>query len=102
MKFVEKLKKLGKKTKAALCMAMATVGTAAITVCANAAETTEETAPTMKSMLSDAGTTLTTSFNDLIQTLIPVVMGIVGSGLVLFGIIALVKFAKKVFGKVAG
>ena len=53
-------------------------------------------------MLTNAGNTLTTSFNDLITTMIPVVMGILGSGLVIFGIMALVKLAKKIFGKVAG
>lgn len=93
-------KKMGKKGKAMLCTAIAAMSTCAMAVVASA-ETTEST-PTMKSMLKDAGDTLINSFNDLIQTMIPVIMGVLGSGLVVFGIIALIKLCKKILGKVTG
>lgn len=56
----------------------------------------------MKATLETAGAQLTTSFSDMISTIVPVVLGIVGSGLVIFGIVKLVGLAKKIFGKVAG
>ena len=102
MKFLEKLRKIGKKGKLAICTAMATVGAAAMTVCASAAETGTPAVDTTESVLADAGTQISTSFNSLVSTMIPVILGILGSGLVIFGIFALVKFAKKIFGKVAG
>lgn len=104
MKFVEKLRKIGKKGKALICSAMATVATAAMAVCASAAETgeTATSAVNTETVLADAGTQISTSFNSLVSTMIPVILGILGSGLVIFGIFALVKFAKKIFGKVAG
>lgn len=102
MKFLEKVRNVGKRAQLAITTAIATISMAAITCVASAAETGETAAPDMKTMLSDAGDTLMNSFNTLIQTMIPVVMGIIGSGLVIFGIIALVKLIKKVFGKVAG
>lgn len=98
MKFLEKVRKLGKRAKLGLCTAIAAVSVSAISCIASA----EEEVLTTKEMLTNAGNTLTTSFNDLITTMIPVVMGILGSGLVIFGIMALIKLAKKIFGKVAG
>lgn len=101
MKFLEKLRKIGKKGKLAICTAMATVGAAAMTVCASAAETGEASTADMNTVLADAGTQLTSSFSSLVSTMIPVILGILGSGLVVFGLFALIKLAKKVFGKVA-
>jgi len=37
-----------------------------------------------------------------VATIVPVIIGILVSGLVIFGIIMLVKLAKKIFNKVAG
>ena len=56
----------------------------------------------MKSMLAEAGNQLQKSLSDLVMTLIPVVLGILGSALVIFGVFALVKLGKRIFGKVAG
>ena len=96
------LRKIGKKGKAFLCTSLAIATTAAMTVCASAAESGETgSSISMKTMIQDAGVTLTNSLNDLVQTMIPVIMGVLGSGLVIFGILALIKLIKKVFGKVA-
>lgn len=101
MKFFEKLRKIGKRGKAMICTALATVSMAAMTVAASAAESGADTAVDMDTVLASAGTQLTSSFNSLVSTMIPVILGILGSGLVIFGLFALIKFAKKVFGKVA-
>lgn len=93
-------KKMGKKGKVFVCTAIASISTFAMAVVASA-ETTEPPV-TMESMLKDAGDTLINSFNSLVQTMIPVIIGILGGSLVVFGIFALIKLAKKIFGKVAG
>lgn len=98
-KLFEKLRKVGKKGKAMLCSAIATLGVAAMSICASAEEVSQTT--DMNTVLTDAGTQLTSSFNGLVSTMIPVILGILGSGLVIFGLFALIKLAKKVFGKVA-
>lgn len=94
------LRKIGKKGKAFLCTSLAIATTAAMSLCASAAESTPTTAD-MDTVLAEAGTQLTSSFNSLVTTMIPVILGILGSGLVIFGLFALIKLAKKVFGKVA-
>ena len=104
MKFVEKIKAIAKRGKALICTAAAAVSTAAIAVCASA-ETADEAASAgsdMTAILTSAGTQLTEQFNSLVTTIIPVILGILGSGLVIFGIMALIRLAKKTFGKVAG
>lgn len=100
MKFVEKIKAIAKRCKAVICMAATAVCTAAVAVCASAE--TAEAGNNMEAMMKSAGDQLTDQFSSLVTTIIPVVLGILGSGLVIFGIIALIKLAKKVFGKVAG
>lgn len=95
------LRKIGKKGKAFLCTSLAIATSTAMTLCASAAENTAESAADMDTVLASAGTQLTSSFNSLVSTMIPVILGILGSGLVVFGLFALIKLAKKVFGKVA-
>ena len=97
MKFVDKVRNLSTRAKVAISTAVATVGTSALAVCASADEPTQ-----METALNNAGTQLTSSFSSLVNTMIPVILGILGSGLVIFGIFALIKLAKKIFGKVAG
>lgn len=111
---LEKIKsftgKIGKKGKAMLFAAIMAVSTCAMTVAASAAEVSplaengeaSGTGVDFGTMMSEAGDTLISTFGQLIKIMIPVVMGILSSGLVIFGIIALVKLAKKIFGKVAG
>lgn len=101
MKFLEKVRKLGNRAKLAISTAIATTSMCAIACVASAAET-DATETDMASVLSTAGTTLQSSFNTLIKTLIPVLLGIAGSSLVIFALMALFKLAKKIFGKVAG
>lgn len=109
MKFVEKIKAkikaIAKRGKALICTAAAAVSTAAIAVCASA-ETAEGAASSssldMATVLANAGESLMGSFNTLVTTLIPTILGILGGGIVIFGIMALIRLAKKTFGKVAG
>lgn len=104
MKFIEKVKNLGKRAKLCITAVVATMSMAVLTCAASAAETgeTATSAVNTETVLADAGTQISTSFNSLVSTMIPVILGILGSGLVIFGIFALVKLAKKIFGKVAG
>lgn len=95
--------KTGKKGKAMLCTAIAAVSMLAMTVAASAAETPETAAaPDMATIMKDAGDQLGNSFNTLIQTMIPVILGIMGTAIVIYGILALIKLGKKIFGHVAG
>lgn len=98
---VEKLKAIPTRVKAVVAAAPAAVATAITTVEASA-ETVEANNNNMESLMNSAGEQLTGQFGTLVSTIIPVVLGILGSGLVIFGIFALIKFAKKIFGKVAG
>lgn len=109
---LEKVKSIASKvtTKGKMVMASTVAAICAVAplgVIANAEEPTtsevvSDAAPTMEAMLSDAGSQLTSQFSSLVSTIIPVVLGILGSGLVIFGIFALIRFAKKIFAKVAG
>lgn len=101
-KFLSKVKALAKRGKLAVVAAVATVSSAAISVCASAATTEASGGSDMKTLLSEAGTQLQNSFSDLVLTLIPVIMGIFGSALVIFGIFALYKLGRRIFCKVAG
>lgn len=96
----EKLKALPKRIKAVVAASPVAVVSAATTVVASAE--TVEANNNMESLMNSAGEQLTGQFGTLVSTIIPVVLGILGSGLVIFGIFALIKFAKKIFGKVAG
>lgn len=99
---LKKAKKVFGKCKAFVIGAIATVSSCAMAAVASAATSDTSDSVTMKSMLSDAGTTLISSFNDLVQTMIPVIMGIIGGGIVVFGLMAMFKLAKKIFSKVTG
>lgn len=96
-----KLKKIGKRLKAVLITAAVAVVGAVSSVCASAA-TTEASSFDMSKAMSDAGTSIQNQFGVLVTTLIPVMVGILVTGLAIYGIFTLVKVAKKIFGKVAG
>lgn len=100
MKVFEKIKKIGKRCKVVIATAAAAVVGVVSSVCASAATT--EASGNMESMMKSAGDQLTGQFSSLVGTIVPVIIGILGVGLVIFGIINLVGLAKKVFGKVAG
>lgn len=95
-----KLKSIFKRGKAFIAAAAIAVTSAmtAVVACADEAEAATESTDLMQA----AGDTLMSTFEGLISTMIPVVMGILSSGLVIFGIMALIKLGKKVFTKVAG
>jgi len=103
----EKLKsiasKVSRKTKALFISSIAVISYCAMAVAASAAETPEAvtSGSDMETMMADAGAQLTDQFSSLVTTIIPVIIGILGSGLVIFGIFDLIKLAKKIFGKVA-
>lgn len=97
----EKLRKLCGKCKALVVGAITTVSACAISAVASAADAASSTVDTT-SMMKEAGDQLTAQFGSMVSTIIPVILGILGSGLVIFGIFALIKLAKKIFGKVAG
>lgn len=97
---IQKLKALPKRIKAVAAAASVAVVSAMTTVAASA-ETVEAT-NNMETMMKSAGDQLTEQFTSLVGTIIPVIIGILGSGLVIFGIMALIRLAKKTFGKVAG
>lgn len=103
-KFLSKVKSIANRSKVAVVAAVAAVSSAVVSVCASAAtnEASGASGNDMSTLLSSAGEQLQKSFSDLVMTLIPVVMGILGSALVIFGIMALVKFGKKIFRNVAG
>ena len=99
---LKKAKKVFGKCKAFILGAVATVSSCIISAVASAAETGGGTSVDTTSMMTEAGNQLTTQFSGMVSTIIPVVLGILGTGLVIFGIIKLVKLAKKIFGSVAG
>ncbi len=98
-----KIKAILKRGKLLAVSAAIAVTSALTAVCACAEEAVTEGAATEQTdLLKTAGDTLISTFEGLIATMIPVIMGILASGIVVFGIIALIKLAKKIFGKVAG
>ncbi len=98
----EKVKKIGKRCKAVVMAAAVAVVGAVSSVCASAATVEASAGIDMGKTLADAGTQMTAQFGTLVSTLIPVIIGILTAGLVIFGIMQLIKLAKKTFSKVAG
>ena len=98
----EKVKKNGKRCKAVVMAAAVAVVGAVSSVCASAATVEASAGIDMGKTLADAGTQMTAQFGTLVSTLIPVIIGILTAGLVIFGIMQLIKLAKKTFSKVAG
>ena len=102
MKVFEKLKKIGKRCKVVVATAAAAVVGVVSSVCASAATAEASHGVDRAKTLSDAGNQMTAQFGTLVATLIPVIIGILTAGLAIFGIMQLIKLAKKTFGKVAG
>lgn len=102
MKVFEKLKKIGKRCKVVVATAAAAVVGVVSSVCASAATAEASNGVDMAKTLSDAGNQMTAQFGTLVATLVPVIIGILTAGLAIFGIMQLIKLAKKTFGKVAG
>lgn len=102
MKFLEKLRKLGKKGKVMVSAALATVATAAMTVCASASESGGSTVPSLGDTVASVGDSIAEQFNAFVNSLIPVMIAILMSGLGIYAVFSLIKFAKKIFNHVAG
>ena len=94
--------KVFNKTKILVATTIAAVASTVTAVVAFAEESGTSSSADMETMMSDAGTQLTSQFSSLVSTLSPVILGILGSGLVIFGIFSLISLAKKIFKKVAG
>lgn len=98
-----KIKSILKRGKAFIAAAAIAVTSAMTAVVACAEEGASGTSGSeMSTVLANAGEQISNQFSDLVNTILPVILGILCSGLVIFGIMALVKLAKKVFNKVAG
>ena len=102
MKVFEKLKKIGKRCKVVVATAAAAIVGVVSSVCASAATVEASGSFDLSKAMTDAGTSIQNQFGVLVTTLIPVVIGIMISGLAIFGIFSLIKLAKRIFGKVAG
>lgn len=96
-----KFKSFLRRAKAVIAAGIVAATAAVTTVCASA-ETAEAGSSMMSTVIADAGEQITAQFSDLVMTIVPVTIGILGSGLIIFGIFALIKTSKKIFGKVAG
>lgn len=101
MKAFEKVKNIMNRCKVVAIATAVSITGALVSVCASAS-TVEASAVDMSKVLSDAGNQMTEQFGVLVTTLVPVIIGILTAGLVIFGIMQLVKLAKKTFSKVAG
>ena len=93
--------RIGRKTKF-LASAMAVSAVAAITTIAASAEETATATADITSVITTAGNTLTQQFTTLVNTLVPVAIGIGVIGLGLYACIHLFKIAKKFFAQAAG
>lgn len=102
MKVFEKLKKIGKRCKVVVATAAAAVVGVVSSVCASAATVEASGSFDLSKAMNDAGTSIQNQFGVLVTTLIPVVIGIMISGLAIFGVFSLIKLAKRIFSKVAG
>lgn len=102
MKVFEKLKKICKRCKVVFATAAAAFVGVVSSVCASAATVEASGSFDLSKAMTDAGTSIQNQFGVLVTTLIPVVIGIMISGLAIFGIFSLIKLAKRIFGKVAG
>lgn len=99
---MNKIKAILKRGKALVVSAAIALTSAMTAAVACAEETVTDGGSQMSTVLADAGEQITSQFSDLVATVVPVLIGIIGTGLAIFGIIALVRLAKKIFGKVAG
>lgn len=101
---LKKVKKVFGKCKAFVVGALATVSACAMSAVASAAESGSggSTGLDMVSVMETAGQSLQDSLMQLVKTMIPVIMGIFSGAVVIFGVFTLIKFGKKIFGKVAG
>lgn len=99
-----KIKGFFKRTKTVVAAAAIACMTAltSVVACAETGEAAGAGSSMMGTVIADAGEQITNQFSDLVMTIVPVIIGILGVGLVIFGIFALIKLAKKIFGKVAG
>lgn len=90
-------KRLRSKARLFLGGIAAAVGTAVMAVGASA-----ESTYSLESAINTAGNTITEQFTVMVQTLIPVAVGVAMVGIGLFAIGYLFKMAKSLFAKAAG
>lgn len=101
MKFLEKVRNVGKRARLAITTAIATISMASIACVASAAET-GTSVPSLGETVSTVGDSIAQQFNAFVNSLIPVMIAILMSGLGIYAVFSLIKFAKKIFNHVAG
>ncbi len=102
MKLIEKIKNLGKRAQIAITAAVSTISMAAISCAASAAETGTTSTPSLGDTVATVGDSIAEQFNAFVNSLIPVMIAILMSGLGIYAVFSLIKFAKKIFNHVAG
>ncbi|MBD5111527.1 MAG: hypothetical protein HDT42_03200 [Ruminococcaceae bacterium] len=101
--------KIGKKGKAMLFTAIMAVSTCAMTVAASAAEVApladtaaSNTENFLQETMDTVGPTISAQFTAFVSSLIPVLVTVMMAGLGIYAVVALIKYAKKILGSVAG
>ena len=90
------LKRVAAKGKLLVVGAAVACSAAIGTVVASA-----ESGVSSSSSLSQYSDQITNQFTKLAGDVVPIILGVLGAGLVIFGILAGIRFAKKAFGTVA-
>lgn len=96
------LGKVKRKAKLLTGAMTAVLMVSAMSICASAEGTTSTASSNMASIVESAGEQLTTEFTNLVNSLVPVLVGISVVGLGIYAIIALFSLVKKFFKKAAG
>lgn len=93
--FLNKIVAKGKLIAAGSAMALTAVGSAI-------AASAEDGSSSVTSVITNAGSQLTSEFTNLASTVAPILIGIGVVGLGIYAVVYLFKMAKKFFGKAAG
>jgi len=94
--------KIGNRGKALICGAIATVSSCAMAAVASAADATSSSGTDFTTVVEQAGNSFAEQFSAFVSTSIPVLIGILMSGLGIYAVFVMIKYAKKIFGSVAG
>ncbi len=92
--------KIGNRGKALICGAIATVSSCAMAAVASASDATSSSGTDFTTVVEQAGNSIAEQFSAFVSTSIPVLIGILMSGLGIYAVFILIKLAKKAFGSV--
>lgn len=95
---------IGRRGKALICGAVATVSSCAMAAVASAEDVTTSGSSSfdMATAVQDAGQSIQNQFGAMVTTLIPILIGCLMSGLGIYAVFILIKLAKKAFASVTG